>query len=124
MGTINHNAVLATTWDAKRVDAIKAWIDTLPGHQRRQFVHHDHKLNAYQTIALLPDASKEGWSESDEGDALRMEFIKRLDTYWDWIEVGYGEFGASIESTNCEDVVGGEYDPPALARVSHDRPEE
>jgi hypothetical protein len=59
---------------------------------------------------LIPDGSKEGWAESTQGDETRAKFIERLqlDRYddgsssWDWIEVGFGEYGAKILKTNCQ----------------------
>jgi len=50
---------------------------------------------------MVPDGSKEGWKDSDDCDSLRQEFITQLrhsnydggSSPWDYVEVGYGEFG-------------------------------
>ena len=52
----------------------------------------------------LPDGSKEGWDTSNQGDDLRQRFIEELakDNFndgsspWDWVEVGYGEYGQKV----------------------------
>lgn len=50
-------------------------------------------VNSYETFAIVPDGSKEGWSDSDEGDRCRAELIawlKRSDTYVDWALIRFG----------------------------------
>jgi len=66
-------------------------------------------INGYQSFCVFPDGSKEGWSDSAEGDAHRDGFIAWLkaQAYSDgssplaWAEVNYGEirwakYGAEI----------------------------
>lgn len=56
-------------------------------------------LNGYGSFLIPPDGSKEGWSESDEGDAKRARFTGwlRSKQYEDgsspfrWVEVQYGD---------------------------------
>ena len=56
-------------------------------------------VNNYRSFAIVPDGSKEGWPESDEGDEGRDRFIEWLDTqrYDDgsprqrWVEVQFGD---------------------------------
>lgn len=107
MGTINHNAIIATTWDPKIFDALLTWVN-----KRAQFIKNSSMMNGYQTLVLVPDGSKEGWANSSQGDVLRNEFIDRLeqDKYgdesspWCWIEVGYGEYGQKVlrgNNKNC-----------------------
>jgi hypothetical protein len=118
MGIENHNAVLATTWDREYVEIIRAWVEGLKCEQllpsfhdpRRLFVFGPELINGYTTVVMLPDGSKEGWVESDYIDDLRDRFIERLeeDGYddgsnpWDWIEVGYGEYGQKVLRGNCQ----------------------
>lgn len=65
--------------------------------------------NGYQSFAVFPDGSKEGWAESDYGDEERGEFVAWLERqkYSDgssplaWVEVNYGEtrmakYGAEV----------------------------
>jgi len=105
MGTIHHNSVLVTTCFEKSFERIRLWIDRLPEETKRLFVLGPVVTNGYQTVVLIPDGSKEGWSESDDGDSLRaafIEFIKKdKDDFSDWIEVGYGELGQEVLRGNC-----------------------
>lgn len=115
MGLIQHNAVIATTWNDERFIAVLGWLNGLPPEHRPLFVVGKGITNSYQTIALLPDGSKEGWDTSDRCDALRAAFMERLreDNYedgsspWAFADVSFGELGAKVEATNCEDVVSG-----------------
>src|SRR5262249_28308421 len=57
------------------------------------------KVNEWHTIVVPPDGSKEGWDESDRGDAGRKRLIEWLDSKryedgsspYDWAEVQYGD---------------------------------
>lgn len=107
MGTIHHHAVLATTWDEKRVDALKVWIESR--EWRAHFLIGPAVMNGYITVALVPDGSKEWWDTSIDGDLLRAAFIERLkkDAHedgsnpWDFVEVEYGELGTRVVTGNC-----------------------
>lgn len=109
MGMINHNAVLATCCIDSEFDKAAAWVAALPDADRARFIVAAAVMNHYQTIILPPDGSKERWKESDDGDRLRAAFIAMLKSLeysdgsnaFDWIEIGYGEFGATIDQTNC-----------------------
>lgn len=114
MGIVNHNTVIATTWDKKTFGAALEWCRrNLPEHR---YIWQDAEpaLNGYRTLVLLPDGSKEGWSESDVGDAQRDTLIAalELDNYddgsspWEWVEVGFGEYGQKVlrgNNVNCFD---------------------
>lgn len=119
MGIINHNAVIATTWNKAKVEAIQEWIKTLPKTEdgfdpQILFQRVPSWTNGYITIILAPDGSKEGWKTSDQGDRLRNLFIERIeqDAYsdgsnsWNWIEVSFGEFGCKVIRSNCTDRIG------------------
>lgn len=104
MGTMNHDAVIATTasdegWEA----ATRQWLNGEHGH--RFAGSTQAAVNGYRTLVLLPDGSKEGWPDSEEGDALRDEFIdwlrvRRSMVWWDWVEVSLGEYGQAITRGN------------------------
>jgi hypothetical protein len=112
MGIENHNAILATTWDKEYVEIIRAWVEELKCERllpsfhdpRSLFVFGPELINGYTTVVMLPDGSKEGWAESDYVDELRDRFIERLEEEdkWDWIEVGYGEYGQKVLRGNCK----------------------
>lgn len=56
-------------------------------------------VNGFISFFIPPDGSKEGWSESDEGNAERDKFIQYLDSIMyedgsspvDWVEVQFGD---------------------------------
>jgi hypothetical protein len=105
MGVIQHNAILATAWSEECFLSARDWIGTLDEGERQMFFSMHSPVNSFWTVVLTPDGSKEGWPESEQGDALRDAFIAFLSTSdtgcWQWIEVGYGELGAQIVRTNC-----------------------
>ena len=110
MGVINHNAVIATTWSLEKADNLQEWIETL-GDKRRLIIRAKETLvNGYHTFIVVPNGSKEGWEDSDNGDRLRERVIIRLskDNYednsspWNWVEVGFGEFGQKVLRGNCK----------------------
>jgi hypothetical protein len=57
------------------------------------------EINGYFSFFVPPDGSKEGWAESDVGDARRERFIAWLESLryddggspLDWAEVQYGD---------------------------------
>lgn len=110
MGVENNNAILATTWSDEKATAFQSWIDTdLSDTERELIVRAGSWVNGKHSFAVMPDGSKEGWDESDAGDALRERIITRLgeDNYeddsspWEWVEVGFGEFGQKVLRGNC-----------------------
>jgi len=99
MGTIQHHAVIATGGDDQHRDQVTAWIASRGENHQRRYLVGPMVINGYFTVVLTPDGSKEGWDDSDAGDAERDEFVAWLsepDTYWDWVEVTYGEIGYRI----------------------------
>ena len=105
MGTIQHNAVIATTWDEKEIRRLKKWISSLPKSWQGLFTVSSGVVNDYQTITMSPDGSKEGWSDSEMGDELRERFIAEInspESHWEFVEVSFGELGQKIVQGNCE----------------------
>lgn len=108
MGVENNNAVIATTWSKEEVARIKEWVGLLP-KMKSLFLFGEEEINGKTTVVMVPDGSKEGWSESDDGDELRNSFIKELEKAdyddgsnpWDFVEVGFGEFGQKVLRGNC-----------------------
>jgi len=104
MGVENNEVIIATTWDDNAVLKVQEWIKSLPEDQRSLFAILPSIVNGKQTVFLAPDGSKKGWEESDRGKLLRDEFIKQLKTFdyddgsnpFDFVEVGYGEFGQKV----------------------------
>lgn len=108
MGTMHHNAVIATTWNEKQVDKARAWVAKLPDPWRQLFLFGMGVVNGQQTVVMIPDGSKEGWGESDKGDNYRAEFRSWIaeqayedgSNPWDVIEVAFGELGTEVVFTN------------------------
>lgn len=107
MGVMNHNAVIATV--GYREDEFEAkfddWLHSRAEDERGLFVRNRRVLaNSGLTVVCTPDHSKEGWGESDRGDALRSAFIEWLESFvyddgsnpWSWVEVGFGEYGKAL----------------------------
>lgn len=60
-------------------------------------------VNAYDTLLIAPDGSKEGWADSDRGDARRDQLVAWLrDNYYEWVEVRYGHDSGSAYITRHE----------------------
>lgn len=107
MGTMNHNALIATTWNEKEADSFQEWLNEQP--PIKQYVLRGEPLmNGYQTFVFVPDGSKEGWALSDDADKYRDQIIERLalnayedgSSCWDWVEVGFGEYGQRVTRGN------------------------
>lgn len=71
-------------------------------------------INNTSSFLIAPDGSKEGWKESDSGDAARASFIQwlRATNYYEWAEVVLGPDDAEAriernkwepETWNCHD---------------------
>ena len=109
MGVINHDCIIATTWCKESMERLiasaKNWgIEPLIVTPPNQF--------GYLTALLPPDGSKEGWSDSNNGDTMRNSFIFLLETFnyeddsnpFSWVEVSYGEKGQRVTQGNNKDV--------------------
>ncbi len=65
-------------------------------------------VNGYRSFFIAPDGSKEGWSESDDGDRQRVEFKAWLHSlaYEDgstslaWFEASYSSDDRAAKVTN------------------------
>lgn len=60
-----------------RLDALNEWRAKLPEDWRALVIGPvPAVINQYAWVVLfLPDGSKEGWEDSDQGDAYREEFL-------------------------------------------------
>ncbi len=97
MGTISHNAILVTYGD-------EVWLQGAAAKARELgcivLGPSEPGTNAYRTLVICPDGSKERWPTSDQGNAQRDAFVAWLavqsDEYPEWVEVRYGELGYRI----------------------------
>ena len=96
MGFISHDAILVTSFDKKLARKARKQAIEIFGTIVSEV--HESIMNSYHSFAVFPDGSKEGWEDSDRGDANRAQFIAWLEaqryndrsTPYDWVEVQYG----------------------------------
>ncbi len=102
MGTMQHHVVVVTSWNKELIlDAHKEAVrlrcavsDVVEG-----------VINGYQSFFMIaPDGSKEGWDDSQIGDAQRAAFLKWVgrQAYEDGsnsltvLHATFGELGSAI----------------------------
>ena len=96
MGYMRHNAIVVSAeygdhLKRAHAEAKRLWMTVSPIVKS--------PTNGVCTFLVAPDGSKEGWSESDTGDAARAAFKVWLDQqrYEDgsgplkWVEIQYGD---------------------------------
>ncbi len=89
---------------------VKAWVQALPEDEQSLFAFVPGLVNSKATVILAPCGSKKGWPEDKQIEKLRQRFVNLLETFnyedgsspWNWIEVGYGEFGQKVLRGNCK----------------------
>jgi len=100
MGIIQHDCIIGITCNSKEFLRIRDWVQTsVPEKFRRLFLFGGVVVNNYQTVVMIPDGSKDGWPESDEGDKIRQMFIDEMlktELTWEIVSVGFGDLGLSI----------------------------
>lgn len=112
MGVKNNECVIATTWDLDSMKRIKEWVHTLSRDEQVMFAFVESFWNRKETVFLGPDGAKKDSEGNEPGDWLRkhlIDFIKTFDyedgsNPFDWVEVGYGEFGQKVlqgNNVNC-----------------------
>jgi hypothetical protein len=76
MGYMAHHAIVVTSWHEGRI---------IEAHGRavsiglRPTAVTDEAINGYRSFLIPPDGSKEGWDDSDAGDAKRDAFMDIID---------------------------------------------
>lgn len=102
MGTTQHNAVVATTFNLQSVLDIKHWISQLCQDDQKLFLIGPLVENGFKTIVMVPDGIKEYRPGSDRFDEIRNLFINELwSGMWHYVDVSFGENGSEIQKTNC-----------------------
>jgi len=99
MSWMRHHAIIVTSWNDQALNEAMVKAQSLGlavaiGEGRSAI-----QINGYRSFLVPPDGSKEGWPESDKGDAARAAFREYLDVIryedgsspLDWIEVAFGE---------------------------------
>lgn len=96
MGYMRHHGILVTTYKREYAEEARAEAVKI-GLLVSEIV--DSRVNGFNSFAVFPDGSKEGWDESDAGDARRDALIAWLDSKkfedlsspFAWVEVQYGD---------------------------------
>lgn len=109
MGVENNECVIATTFDMGAIQSVKKWIAELSKEEQSLFAFIPCICNGKMTVVLGPDGSKKGWPTSNKGFELRDKFVAKLISFnyedgsnpFEWIEVGYGEYGQKVLRGNC-----------------------
>jgi len=112
MGVENNECVIATTWNNDAMNVIKEWVLTLNEQDQSLFAFVPSLINAKETLFLAPNGSKKGWEQDKIGEVLRKRLIARLISFnhedgsnpFDWVEVGYGEYGQTVLQGNCRNM--------------------
>lgn len=112
MGVENNECVIATTWSSDAIEDVKQWTLTLSEREQSLFSFVPSLANSKQTVFLGPDGGKKGWSTAAQGEALREKLIAKLASFeyedgsspFNWVEVGYGEFGQMVLRGNCRNM--------------------
>lgn len=110
MGVENNECVIATTWNLDAMREIREWVKTLSHKVQPLFVFVPSIVNDKETLILAPSGSKKGWDEDKRHEVLRNELINLINSFnyedgsspFDWVEVGYGEFGQKVLRGNCK----------------------
>jgi len=106
MGIINHECVIATAHSDEDMQKVKDWVSSIDEKYRKLFVFAPSITNFQGTVFMAPDGSKKGWDTSKEAAGIRDRFIGLIVSLgtFNWVEVGYGEFGQSVlggNNVNC-----------------------
>ena len=97
MGYIRHHAIIVTSWREASVLKAHAEAERLFADTAAHVTPiSPPAVNAETSFAVLPDGSKEGWGDSDKGDAAREAFkayLLNMETegsWCSWVEVNFG----------------------------------
>ena len=99
MGYIKHDAIIVTSCDEKYLSPAMAKAEAL-GLSVSPIVKS--QMNGYVSFLIAPDGSKEGWHDSEDGDAARdawkawaREQYMRSNLLIDWVHLAYAGDEAS-----------------------------
>lgn len=90
MGYIRHDAIIATSGNAKHLALAWEKARTLKLPISSVVLS---PMNGYGSFLIAPDGSKEGWPDSDEGEKRKGAWIRWMreqdETWVDWVLVRY-----------------------------------
>ncbi len=98
MGYIRHHAIIVTSWNSDKLRQAHAKAVEIFGPSDVTPII-EANINGYCTFFVGPDGSKEGWTESIDGDERRLRFIGYLNqqryddqsSWLKWVVVQYGD---------------------------------
>lgn len=126
---MRHHAIIVTSWDEKLIQAAHAKACEAFEYIKAKNVSpiSPQAVNFYQSFAVFPDGSKEGWADSNAGDGSRNMLVSWLQSQvdeednplLDWVEVQYGddEHDTRIVSDSDEHLRDDEGDFPPFGAV-------
>lgn len=99
MGYMRHHMIVVTSYDQPLINKAHEHATELFGASTGVTPIVMSPINHYYTFFVPTDGSKEGWTDSEDGDARRAEFVTWLHTQrWEdgstslkWAEVQYGD---------------------------------
>ena len=97
MGYMRHHAIVVTSSDNDQLELAR---DAAADAGLSPSAIVSSAVNLYHSFFVPPDGSKEGWEESDVGDASRDCFVNYLrpqSGFLSWVEVFYGD-----DNRECE----------------------
>lgn len=97
MGYLLHHAIVVTLWRSEAAEPLrdacaKAYAGAGGNPNAVSAVTPELK-NGQRSFAIFPDGSKEGWEDSDKGDAGRVAVkavLRASDDYPSWVEMTVG----------------------------------
>lgn len=107
MGYIRHDAIVVTAYRKDHAIAARATAFEF-GLAVSDLV--ESPMNGYVSFLIAPDGSKEGWKDSDDGDAKRTLWLAWADRaqrneigpFFQMVHVRYGDDAPSLA---CDDEV-------------------
>lgn len=86
MGYMRHHAIIVSGWSDERVAPAHAKAKEIFGNSVTEIL--PEVTNGYRSFFIGTDGSKEGWSESDDGDSRRERFKAWVsENYRLWLDV-------------------------------------
>ncbi len=110
MGYIVHDAIVVTAF--RSADITAAWQYAALECGLTASPTTLSPMNGYWSFLIVPDGSKEGWTDSDLGEERRAKWIEwargcyARGVFIDWVAVSYGgdlESGARVTDSNKPD---------------------
>lgn len=99
MGTIQHDIMAVTHYDAIKLNEIRKKALDLFDYLVSPTI--ESATNNYYTFFISPDGSQEGWELSNYYNKRRETFIAYLqDCKATWVHVSYGELGNELKESS------------------------